>query len=143
MGNCYQVTKVEKQDLPRQSQQQQQQQSNLDQASSSSQQSNESSVAQVTTNRIKWTICDSSREFESSRERWWFIAISNCDSTKGLRLKYRFELINEAGNSWLRHFSADQFYILHMDLAFTLLYYALFVAAAFTASKFAPLTSSH
>lgn len=81
-----------------------------------------------------WTVCESAREFESSRERWWYIAVSNCDTKKGLRLKYSLEMTNDGG-SWLRHFSADQLYILHTDVGFTILYYVLFLASAFTASK--------
>lgn len=89
-----------------------------------------------------WTVCESAREFESYRERWWYIAVSNCDTKKGLRLKYSFEMTNEGGNSWVRHFSADQFYILHTDVGFTVLYYLLFLASAFTASEYTVAVSS-
>ncbi|KAI1296606.1 Transmembrane protein [Halotydeus destructor] len=52
--------------------------------------------------------CDYHRYFESARERWWFIAVSNCASRKGLRLKYRFEMTNDR-EPWTKHFSADEF----------------------------------
>lgn len=53
--------------------------------------------------------CSSNRTFSSQRERWWYIAVSNCDSRKGLRLKYRIVMVNDqAPGSWIKHFSADQ-----------------------------------
>ena len=52
--------------------------------------------------------CHYYRYFESYRERWWFIAISNCNSKKGLKLKYKITATNDE-DSWTRHFSADQF----------------------------------
>lgn len=130
VNKCHSVTKIEKHD----SNSPQQQQQNSNEIISSSSSSNNSSLTSLTKS-VKWTICESRTEFESMRERWWFIAVSNCDSKKGLRLKYKFELTNEGGNSWLRHFSADQFYILHTDVTFTIFYYLLFLAATFTARK--------
>lgn len=66
----------------------------------------------TTTNPEKGRIiieCRSNRTFASTRERWWFIAISNCDSKKGLRLKYRITMTNDQSpGSWIKHFSADQ-----------------------------------
>ncbi|KAK4321562.1 hypothetical protein Pmani_007633 [Petrolisthes manimaculis] len=59
--------------------------------------------------------CKGSRTFRSARERWWFIAISNCESTKGLELKYRLVMTN-GYSYWYKHFSADEFYILRTDL---------------------------
>ncbi|XP_074596790.1 transmembrane protein 145 [Brevipalpus obovatus] len=81
----------------------------------------------------KYFNCSHFRVFESARERWWYIAVSNCDSDKGLNLKYRLTMTNDDGDSLLRHFSADQFYILHTDFIFTILYYILIAASLFEA----------
>lgn len=43
---------------------------------------------------IKYLICDGDRHFRSGRERWWYIAMSNCKSLKGLSLKYKLEFTN-------------------------------------------------
>ncbi len=56
-----------------------------------------------------WYRCVHHRTFQSYRERWWFIAVDNCDTTQGLRLHYRLSMTNSQTNRWLRHFSADQF----------------------------------
>ncbi|KAF0290831.1 Transmembrane protein 145 [Amphibalanus amphitrite] len=61
------------------------------------------------TGREPTYFCVGNRTFISSRERWWFIAVSNCDSEKGLDLKYDFLMTNgPEENSWLYHFSADE-----------------------------------
>ncbi|CAB4062890.1 unnamed protein product [Lepeophtheirus salmonis] len=57
--------------------------------------------------------CKGTRNFKTVRERWWFVAISNCNSTKGLRLSYRFLMTNGEKDDLLHHhFSADEFYLL-------------------------------
>lgn len=54
-------------------------------------------------------ICNNVGGFTSSRERWWYIAISNCRSTKGLDVRYRFRMTNGGfGDFWHEHFSADE-----------------------------------
>ncbi|CAD0206958.1 unnamed protein product [Chrysodeixis includens] len=54
--------------------------------------------------------CHNSRRFRSARERWWFIAISNCDNNKGLDVRYKFLMTNGMdGDFWHEHFSADEF----------------------------------
>lgn len=76
--------------------------------------------------------CHNSRRFRSARERWWFIAISNCNSPKvhptilnliwlfiagvisdllqGLDVRYKFLMTNGPdGDFWHKHFSADEF----------------------------------
>lgn len=62
--------------------------------------------------------CTGNRTFFSARERWWFIAIANCDSQHGLSLtRYRFRLTNgRPDNLWLYHFSADEANILPTDV---------------------------
>jgi hypothetical protein len=35
-----------------------------------------------TQNKKTWLGCHSVRKFRSARERWWFLAISNCNATK-------------------------------------------------------------
>lgn len=53
--------------------------------------------------------CHNAGTFISSRERWWYIAISNCGSNKGLDVTYRFKMTNgKAGDFWHEHFSADE-----------------------------------
>lgn len=53
--------------------------------------------------------CSNVGGFTSSRERWWYIAIANCRSNKGLDIKYRFRMTNGPfGDFWHEHFSADE-----------------------------------
>lgn len=53
--------------------------------------------------------CHNAGKFFSSRERWWYIAIANCGSEKGLDITYRFKMTNGApGDFWHEHFSADE-----------------------------------
>lgn len=53
--------------------------------------------------------CHNAGTFISSRERWWYIAISNCGSEKGLDIKYRFKMTNgKSGDFWNEHYSADE-----------------------------------
>lgn len=62
------------------------------------------------------------------RERWWFIAVANCNSTSGLHLKYRILMTNgDPDNKWFYHFSADEFYILQMDIAYLVLFTSLVI----------------
>ena len=60
-------------------------------------------------NNQTWYRCVHHRTFQSYRERWWFIAVDNCNSPRGLYLKYRISMTNSQSNNWLRHFSADEF----------------------------------
>ncbi|GLH08468.1 Predicted G-protein coupled receptor (GPCR), partial [Gryllus bimaculatus] len=74
--------------------------------------------------------CHESRRFNSARQRWWFIAVSNCNSSKGLSLKYRFWMTNgPTGDFWHEHFSADEFYILPILITFCILYIIIILAA--------------
>lgn len=53
--------------------------------------------------------CNNAGGFTSVRERWWYIAIANCGSYKGIDIKYRFRMTNgPPGDFWHEHFSADE-----------------------------------
>lgn len=53
--------------------------------------------------------CSNAGGFTSVRERWWYIAISNCGSDKGIDIKYKFRMTNgPPGDFWHEHFSADE-----------------------------------
>lgn len=53
--------------------------------------------------------CHNAGKFISSRDRWWYIAISSCNSKQGLDIRYRFKMTNgESGDFWNEHFSADE-----------------------------------
>ncbi|KAI1289242.1 Transmembrane protein [Halotydeus destructor] len=77
--------------------------------------------------------CSQQATFESERERWWYIVLSNCQTRKGLKLTYKFILENKDPSSWLAPFSADQFYILHTDVAFCILYIIVGLFATYQA----------
>lgn len=60
--------------------------------------------------KSKKIICRNARRFRSSRERWWFVAISNCNGTRGIHIKYKILMTNgPQGDYWHEHFSADEF----------------------------------
>lgn len=121
-----------------------------------------------------WYRCTHYRKFHSWRERWWFIVLDNCQSTKvgqslvsgqpcwlltvvsqGLRMRYKITMTNNVNDRFLMHFSADEFCkssvclfagrchhnlipmpdVLHTDVIFALLYYALFIASCFEACE--------
>lgn len=53
--------------------------------------------------------CHNAGGFTSSRPRWWYIALSNCGSTKGMDVRFKFRMTNGAlGDVWHEHFSADE-----------------------------------
>ncbi|XP_014667515.1 PREDICTED: transmembrane protein 145-like [Priapulus caudatus] len=63
--------------------------------------------------------CTGGRSFRSRRERWWFIAVANCNSTRGLHLDYKILMTNgPPSDRWRYHFSADEFSVLQTDIAF-------------------------
>eukprot|EP00090_Calanus_glacialis_P004545 TRINITY_DN13400_c0_g1_i1.p1 TRINITY_DN13400_c0_g1~~TRINITY_DN13400_c0_g1_i1.p1 ORF type:complete len:549 (+),score=97.43 TRINITY_DN13400_c0_g1_i1:261-1907(+) len=72
--------------------------------------------------------CRGSRNFKTARERWWFVAISNCQSAKGLKLRYKFWLTNGEPWDFLHyHYSADEFYILPILMVYGFLNLLLLV----------------
>uniref|UniRef100_A0A182JN44 Uncharacterized protein n=1 Tax=Anopheles atroparvus TaxID=41427 RepID=A0A182JN44_ANOAO len=79
--------------------------------------------------------CSNFGSFTSSRERWWYIAIANCDGNgRGLDVKYRFRMTNgPPGDFWHEHFSADEMYIppilLAESIAYSMLLLAVFICA--------------
>ncbi|KAJ1520514.1 hypothetical protein ONE63_003637 [Megalurothrips usitatus] len=73
--------------------------------------------------------CHNVRRFRSARERWWFLAISNCNASKGLNVHYRFLMTNgQPGDYWHEHFSADEFYILPTLMFFSICYLLMIIA---------------
>lgn len=53
--------------------------------------------------------CHNTGGFTSARNRWWYIAIANCNSKKGIDVRYRFKMTNGViGDFWHEHFSADE-----------------------------------
>ncbi|XP_028401841.1 transmembrane protein 145-like [Dendronephthya gigantea] len=76
--------------------------------------------------------CGGRRSFISARARWWYIAVSNCKSSKGLRLKYNMVLTN-GETFWRKHFSADEQYILETDIVFLVSFVLLSIFAGIEA----------
>jgi hypothetical protein len=53
--------------------------------------------------------CHNAGGFTSARQRWWYIALANCGSQKGLEVRYKFRMTNgPLGDFWHEHFSADE-----------------------------------
>ncbi|KAG7197388.1 hypothetical protein KM043_018493 [Ampulex compressa] len=75
--------------------------------------------------------CSDRVKFRSSRPRWWFIALADCDSMVGLNVSYWISLTNAPpGSFWKEHFSADEFCILP-ELVFTACIYTILVIFSF------------
>ncbi|XP_038065624.1 transmembrane protein 145-like isoform X2 [Patiria miniata] len=77
--------------------------------------------------------CRAGRSFTSRRERWWYVALDNCNSTRGMFLKYKMTFTN-GDDYWTRHFSADQFGILQTDIVFLILFGLMFLVSLYTAN---------
>ncbi|WAR05134.1 TM145-like protein [Mya arenaria] len=75
--------------------------------------------------------CNDDRYFQSTRERWWYMAISRCHDRNstgpvGIKLKYKIHMTNaEVGDYLHREYSADEFYIMPIDVAFLIVYVLL------------------
>ncbi|XP_033758709.1 LOW QUALITY PROTEIN: transmembrane protein 145-like [Pecten maximus] len=87
-----------------------------------------------TRNGVEYITCIGGRTFRSTRERWWFVAISRCDQTSGptgMNLTYSLHMMNSKDDKDMLHyeFSADEFYILPTDIAFMGVYVLLLVGA--------------
>lgn len=53
--------------------------------------------------------CHNAGGFTSARQRWWYIAIANCGSNKGMDVRFKFKMTNgPPGDFWHEHFSADE-----------------------------------
>lgn len=53
--------------------------------------------------------CHNAGTFFSARERWWYIAVANCGTEKGLDISYKFKMTNgKPGDFWSEHYSADE-----------------------------------
>ncbi|KAK7471682.1 hypothetical protein BaRGS_00035655 [Batillaria attramentaria] len=88
--------------------------------------------------------CTERISFSAARERWWYIALARCEPSvggkTGLRLEYTMHMMNGPPSDFLRHeLSADEFYILPVDIAFFLVYLILvtlsIVCAVFLRNK--------
>uniref|UniRef100_A0A0M3HMK4 GpcrRhopsn4 domain-containing protein n=1 Tax=Ascaris lumbricoides TaxID=6252 RepID=A0A0M3HMK4_ASCLU len=79
-----------------------------------------------------WYRCEGNRRFISQRSRWWFLALGNCNSTKGLYLEYDITMTNgDPSEIWFYQLSADEFYILPVNITF-LLFSTLILLTAIT-----------
>ncbi|CAJ0575965.1 unnamed protein product, partial [Mesorhabditis spiculigera] len=100
---------------------------------------------------LQWTVCRGNRRFVSRRARWWYLAVSNCEPGSqrgnssmnfinsnsnsssssnysdiemgyGIYADYTLEMTNGDPNDlFFYHFSADEFYILPVNVTFLLL----------------------
>lgn len=53
--------------------------------------------------------CHNTGTFTSARQRWWYIALANCGSSKGIDVRFKFKMTNgPPGDFWYEHFSADE-----------------------------------
>ncbi|KAK3107057.1 hypothetical protein FSP39_006021 [Pinctada imbricata] len=86
-----------------------------------------SGCKEVTRGTQTFVQCTGGRTFRSVRERWWFVAVSRCDpgtsGTTGLNISYDLHMTNgKEGDILHREFSADEFYILPIDISFMIAY---------------------
>lgn len=62
--------------------------------------------------------CHNAGGFTSARQRWWYIALANCGSNKGMEVRFKFRMTNGApGDFWHEHFSADEMCKLSFDVS--------------------------
>lgn len=65
--------------------------------------------------------CHNAGGFKSARQRWWYIVLANCGSTKGMDVRFKFRMTNGAlGDFWNEHFSADEMCKLNFDFSLSL-----------------------
>ncbi|XP_077985454.1 transmembrane protein 145-like isoform X2 [Glandiceps talaboti] len=76
--------------------------------------------------------CKGGRSFKSVRERWWYIAVSNCLTDKGLILRHDMSLTN-GETYWTEQFSCDEFYILQTNITFICLFTLIFFLSVYVA----------
>lgn len=70
--------------------------------------------------------CSDYRGFISSRPRYWFVVVDNCQQTKGLTFTYDVQFTNGPG-VFRHHFSADEFGIFECSIAFFLTYFLMII----------------
>ncbi|XP_060081456.1 transmembrane protein 145-like [Ylistrum balloti] len=93
-----------------------------------------SGCVESTRDGVEYVTCIGGRTFRSTRERWWFVAVSRCDQSSGptgMNLTYSLHMMNSKDEKDMLHyeFSADEFYILPTDIAFMGVYVLLLVGA--------------
>lgn len=71
----------------------------------------QSATGEASEKRRIYVSCHNAGGFTSSRQRWWYIALANCDTkgSGGIDVRFRFRMTNGAvGDFWSEHFSADE-----------------------------------
>ncbi|KAE9551939.1 hypothetical protein FO519_004840 [Halicephalobus sp. NKZ332] len=85
-----------------------------------------------------WYRCFGSRSYFSMRPRWWYFAIGNCESQKGLYLEYALLMTNaNVSNRWFYHFSFDEFYSFPITIFFMVAELVILIIALLFTCKYA------
>ncbi|ESO00944.1 hypothetical protein HELRODRAFT_100932 [Helobdella robusta] len=84
--------------------------------------------------------CSAVLSFLSSRERWWYMVVSDCGQP--IDLSYDLLFLNGDG-IMTKHFSADEFYILEVDIAFLFTFATMLIMSLVFANKLKELNYLH